>query len=190
VSYEIPREFAECLEWLTANFAEESMTEASYAALSRLEATTDPSRLLRAATAEPDPVADSGQLVVLPPLRRDWLVLMHLCHGSKGARDFLTISIVLATGDDCSTGWRFEAPEGPGEHCYWHAQPLQAVAGARLSMPEWLPESEPAIPVAACGPTELLVAALVAVYGHELFSLMQEQHGDDLRLCVDGLKCA
>ena len=198
MSYVIPVAFADCLEWLTESFASETLSDPQYEALRHLEATTDPTRLLLAARSAADEdehqrTHDSGALVTLPPLRRDWLLLAHLRHGSEAGRAFLTFSLVYASGANAehrSSGWRFEAPEGPGDHCYWHAQPLCLVSNATLAMPPWLWTSEPAIPVDASSTVEMLVAGLVAFYGHERFRLMQDEHGGPFDTELARIACA
>lgn len=76
-----------------------------------------------------------------------------------------------------ATGYRFEGPEyGPAgeaapmsEHGYYHAQIINFFGVERSFDPavniEWLPTTQPAFPLDASGPVELVVAMLLTLYG-------------------------
>jgi hypothetical protein len=83
--------------------------------------------------------------------------------------------------DAYGIAWRFESPEGPGAHCYYHCQPVRDVRGAGAiaalqRLPVWFPDDTPAIPVDAADADQLLISMLVAVYGHDWFDMLQQEY--------------
>lgn len=67
-------------------------------------------------------------------------------------------------------GCRFEPPEGPGTHDYFHAQIFRdfyGVAGGPSlpCCPTWLPTSRPAFQLKADDPVTLLICMLISLYG-------------------------
>lgn len=185
---DVSKEFADSVFALTSAETYGEFSESHEAAIQALSVSTDNSRLDSALRDDPDPVSDSGQLVPMRRLTADWLPLIHVRRGKRDdERRFITLSVVLAgemNGEDRSVGWRFEAPEGPGEHCYWHAQPIREVrleGGAiQLATPGWLPPKMPTLPLAADNPLELLLCAVVSIYGHETTSVMASDFDYDL----------
>jgi hypothetical protein len=165
---------------LTSAETRGDFTESHEAAIRALSVSIDNSRLDSSLRVEPDPSTDSGQLVPMQRLNSVWLPLVHVRRGKRSDdRRFITISMVLAgeiNDEDCALGWRFEAPEGPGEHCFWHAQPIREVrldnGVVNLTLPAWVPVNMPTLPLAAENPEELLLCALVSIYGHHTTSLM------------------
>lgn len=92
---------------------------------------------------------------------------------------YFAIAFCVATGDGVrAIGMRFESPhemEGVSglRHAYYHAQlTISWFRGLEFwdpHTPRWIPDSEPAIPLpASCG-LELLLTALISVYGLSLF---------------------
>jgi hypothetical protein len=70
--------------------------------------------------------------------------------------------------DLAAIGCRFEPPEGPGIHNYYHAQIFRAFhpGGKELPCcPTWLPESWPAFHLKADDPVTLLVSMVISLYG-------------------------
>jgi hypothetical protein len=64
-------------------------------------------------------------------------------------------------------GYRFESPEGPGSHHYYHAQ---LINGFEKDEPfpgwdTWMPTSCPTFPLDADSPVKLLLSLLIALYG-------------------------
>lgn len=124
-------------------------------------------------------------LVVLPPIG-DRVPLLHVAHGMEHGRDMLRMQLVVVGADECghhAMAWRFESPEGPGDHCYWHCQPVRQLRGAHAPplerLPHWHFDDLPTLPVAASNSDELLVALLVSIYGHDTFGRMQRQGFQD-----------
>lgn len=64
-------------------------------------------------------------------------------------------------------GYRFESPEGPGIHHYYHAQPIIDLKGGEsfLTTEEWLPTKCPTFPLDANNPVKLLLSLLISLYG-------------------------
>lgn len=82
-------------------------------------------------------------------------------------------------------GFRFE--KGDDTHNFYHVQLIQELQGAKhVSNPiveysEWLPESEPAIPVKADDPVTLLLCSLISLYGlRTCYKLITEYHISEL----------
>jgi hypothetical protein len=78
-------------------------------------------------------------------------------------------------------GLRFESPEGPGYHHYYHAQLIKGFKKDELfyqqkgandaqqnfdpACPPWLPVTQPALPLGIDSPVKLLLSLLVSLYG-------------------------
>jgi hypothetical protein len=64
-------------------------------------------------------------------------------------------------------GYRFESPEGPGSHHYYHAQLINGFEKDEpfLGGDAWLPTSCPTFPLDADNPVKLLLSLLIALYG-------------------------
>jgi hypothetical protein len=68
-------------------------------------------------------------------------------------------------------GYRYEAPEGPGDgrHDYYHVQPIRVLyrdrPGFQLPTPPWFLDSHPTWPVDARDPVSLMISLLVSLYG-------------------------
>jgi len=78
-----------------------------------------------------------------------------------------------------AVAFRFETAEGPGVHCYYHAQPVSRFRGSDdprhdLPIPTWIPDSQPAFPIDANNPVALFVAMLVSLYGSHAARWLQE----------------
>lgn len=78
------------------------------------------------------------------------------------------------TGPNC-IGIRFESPEGAGggHHDYYHAQFIRRLGDPRgidLTWPDFVPVSQPAIPLPAKCRVTLLLSAVLAIYGLKFFN--------------------
>ncbi|MDP1990041.1 MAG: hypothetical protein Q8K00_03385 [Syntrophales bacterium] len=94
-------------------------------------------------------------------------------------------------------GYRFESPEGPGNHHYYHAQ---LINGFDKDEPfpdgdAWLPTSCPTFPLDADNPVQLLLSLLIALYGVSYISRIKPlvdglgQHLEKMRFqCLPELK--
>lgn len=83
-------------------------------------------------------------------------------------------------------GFRFE--KGDNTHNYHHVQLIQELQGVKhTSNPiverlDWLPESEPAIPIKADNPITLLLCSLISIYGlRTCYKLITEYHISELK---------
>lgn len=183
MSDSLPPLFSECLLWL-AGAAYASFKAGHHNLIAGMNPIGDQvfaSNLRK----DPDPVLETPGLVALPPIGPR-VPMLKLAHGTAHGQDVLRITLVVVGADDVgqhAMAWRFEAPEGPGEHCYWHCQPVRQLRGTEAPplkrLPEWLFDDIPTIPLAASDPEELLVALLVSVYGHATLGRMQRQDFQD-----------
>lgn len=71
-----------------------------------------------------------------------------------------------------AVGYRFETPEGPGRHSYYHAQPIITFrdGSPQLPCPNWLSTDHPTLPLDAVDPVTLLLALLISLYGYRYFT--------------------
>ncbi len=184
MSFDISKLFSDCLMWL-ADSAWSSVTDIHDGLLDGLN-TVGTQFLEHVLEAEPNPLQDTRGLILLPAVGTR-LPFLHLVHGSEHGHDTLRMTLVVVGPDEAgslASAWRFESPEGPGEHCYWHCQPVRRLRGSAQPPPlERLPrgffDDVPTIPVAAGNPDELLVSMLVAVYGHATLGRMQREGFQD-----------
>lgn len=128
----LPPLFADCVVKLAQSVDWPRLTDAQHRTYGKLELSGDPGKLEQAVREPSGPMADSGKPVLLRQFDGIWAPALHLRHGEVGGRAVLTLSLVIAklnpgAEEVVATGWRFEPPEGPGEHCFWHAQPLRVV---------------------------------------------------------------
>ena len=91
-----------------------------------------------------------------------------------GARDEfrLRLGIFVPKGNHGDgygfVGYRFETPEGLGDHDYWHIQPINAFGVAVEPLPEavpWIPTRLPAVPLDARNIVQLLAVVLIGLNG-------------------------
>lgn len=176
-------EFSDCLLWL-AGGAHASFKDSHYGLIEGMNPVGD-QVLEQVLHSDPNPMLDTRGLVVLPPVGPR-VPLLQLSHGTESGREVLRMTLVVVGIDDegtHATAWRFEAPEGPGEHCYWHCQPVRQLRGTHAPplerLPDWYFDDLPTVPLAASNPDELLVALLVSVYGHRTLGRMQRQDFQD-----------
>ncbi len=74
---------------------------------------------------------------------------------------------LLHDGKTHGFGYRFESPEGPGKHHYYHAQLINGLEADEpfLNAEGWLPTACPTFPLDANNPVKLLLSLLIALYG-------------------------
>lgn len=132
--------------------------------------------------AEPGALKDTRGLIPLPPIG-DRLPMLHLVHGIENGREMLrmTVAIIGKDGEEpVATAWRFECPEGPGEHCYWHCQPVRELRTAQIlpalgRLPGWYFHDMPTLPMPARDADELLICMLLSIYGYRALDEMQRE---------------
>jgi hypothetical protein len=73
-------------------------------------------------------------------------------------------------------GYRFESPEGPGSHHYYHAQLINGFERDEpfLGDENWFPNSCPTFPLDADNPVKLLLSLLIALYGVPYISRIKQ----------------
>lgn len=106
----------------------------------------------------------------------------------------LRVALFVPDGnsDVAAIGCRFEPPEGPGTHNYFHAQmfrEFRAVGGSFLpSCPAWLPCSTPAFQLKAYDPVTLLISMVISLYGIGVVQdLGQTRFANELKCYIDKL---
>jgi hypothetical protein len=91
----------------------------------------------------------------------------------------LRIRLALFLSHDDKTrgfGYRFESPEGPGIHHYYHAQPITDLKAGEsfLDAEDWLPTKCPTFPLDADNPVKLLLSLLISLYGISYISQIKQ----------------
>jgi hypothetical protein len=79
-------------------------------------------------------------------------------------------------------GYRFESPEGPGKHHYYHVQPITDLRSAASFLEAEGPLSTkcPTFPLDADNPVKLLLSLLISLYGLSCIPQIKRQvHGID-----------
>lgn len=133
------------------------------------------SRLLPT-TANPESNFRDGWLYLKPPPNTEWLlpvIAARFDYRRSIPSAHLELGLFRFKADDATpvgVGYRFEAPEGPGQHSYYHAQPLAKLGSddARSELPTWLPQSTPAMPVDAVDSVTLAMCILISIYGMDV----------------------
>lgn len=136
---------------------------------------------------------EEGKYVFLPMTPKPRLLPILSLAYSFGQEEVVRLQLVLFPEKDVETeprafGYRYESPEGPGRHHFWHAQPLLEVRlhdENTIPLPGltdgWRPPDAPAFPLdARCGP-DLLFCLMASIYGFPEASKMQSD-GFDGRL--------
>jgi hypothetical protein len=117
------------------------------------------------------------------PLAGKRLPLLHLKHGEEHGRHILRLTaaiIEMHDGGPVATAWRFESPEGEGEHDYFHCQPVREMRYGRSipalrALPDWYFDDSPTMPLRAFSYEQLLVCLLVSIYGLATLGKMQQE---------------
>jgi hypothetical protein len=127
--------------------------------------------------------SETGKFVFLPLVsKRRILPVLNLVYDLP--RDLAKLQVALFTETRQhgirAFGYRFEPPEGPGRHNYWHAQPILQVRchdESTIDLPGlkdgWRPTDTPAFPIDARSSIALLVALMVSIYGVDEVGRMQ-----------------
>lgn len=91
-----------------------------------------------------------------------------------------------------SIGFRFEAPEGPGIHHYYHTQLItdEAWTIPRQEHHIWLPTEQPAFPLDADNPVTLILCLLVSLYGVDCLRDLVNSGIPDLRDYLDKVRAS
>ncbi|HET7443493.1 MAG TPA: hypothetical protein VFJ57_02410 [Solirubrobacterales bacterium] len=140
--------------------------------------------------------AETNGFVRLPKARSR-VPFLHLWHGKENGIDKLRLTVAIVGKDEwgttVGTAWRFESPEGPGEHGFWHCQPVRTMHdGTELrplkELPTWYFDDTPTLPLRASDSEQLLSCMLVAVYGLVTSKKMQlESFSDQLAGYIDAI---
>jgi hypothetical protein len=80
----------------------------------------------------------------------------------------------ISTQETCVVGLRFETPEGSGSHNYFHAQ---LISGRPEDNGEWIPETQPCLPLYAEDEIALLVSMVASLYGRSEAKAMIGEFG-------------
>jgi hypothetical protein len=79
-------------------------------------------------------------------------------------------------------GYRFEAPEGPGRHNYYHVQPIARFGAHELpGCPPWLSTKQPTFALDADDAVAMVLCVLVSLYGIRDVQQLQSELGGMLR---------
>jgi len=92
---------------------------------------------------------------------------------------------LLHDGELRGFGYRFESPEGPGIHHYYHTQPITdfKVGASSSDTENWLPTQCPTFPLDADNPVKLLLSLLISLYGKScILQIKQQVSGIDSHL--------
>lgn len=115
------------------------------------------------------------EIILLPPLKSDSkmvpILLLDVDFREPTSDKWIGIKMYrkLDSGDTVGLYFRFESPEEGPPHNYWHIQ-----MGDSEKVPEWLPETEPCIPIflpdeAANNPVSIAIYALTCLYSKSTF---------------------
>ena len=87
---------------------------------------------------------------------------------------FLLAQVSERRRDHLAFGMRFETAEGHnGMHNYPHMQLITEFGSARIETPQWLPQTQPALPLDVVQPAGLVIAMLVSLYGSKFTRQLQ-----------------
>lgn len=117
------------------------------------------------------------------PLAGRRLPLLHLRHGQEHGRHMVRMTAAILEmheGQPVATAWRFESPEGKGDHDYFHCQPVKEMRYGRsipalCALPDWYFDDSPTMPLKASSYEQLLVCLLVSIYGLVTLRKMQQE---------------
>lgn len=111
-----------------------------------------------------------GAFLFLVPPKNESVLLPVLSLNCDFRKSELRIRMALFTFDESgqpvAIGFRFETPEGEGQHNYHHAQFITSFGTEDfLPTPRWLPTSQPALMMSAKNPYSLFLGVLIGLYG-------------------------
>jgi len=134
-----------------------------------------------------EPINEGGGIVPMLSFRYDF----------RPNRAELRLRVALFVPDGNSgvaaIGCRFEPPEGPGTHDYFHAQMFREFKGASRGLclpacPAWLPCSRPAFHLKAHDAVTLLISMVISLYGIDMAQdLRQTRFANELKCYMDKL---
>jgi hypothetical protein len=127
--------------------------------------------------------SEAGKFVFLPMVPNPRLLpVLSLAYDIPDDQAKLQVALFTETNQRGvrAFGYRFEPPEGPGRHNYWHAQPILQIRchdETTIDLPGledgWRPIDTPAFPIDARSSIGLLVSLLVSIYGLDEFGQIQ-----------------
>jgi hypothetical protein len=115
--------------------------------------------------------SENPGFVFLPPIREHTFIIPILGLAYDFGRKipearFQVGLFTIADNKLVAVGLRFETPEGPGSHNYYHAQLIRSFfQHAEIPCSAWLPTSFPALALNAVNAGGLMVCMLVTLYG-------------------------
>lgn len=96
---------------------------------------------------------------------------------------------LLHEGELKAFGFRYESPEGPGRHHYYHAQVITDL-GPHSARQFWLPVSQPAFPLDTDHPISLLVSMLISLYGLDCVGeITSSLNNKVVNICISEMFC-
>ena len=127
--------------------------------------------------------SEQNRYLFLEPINegRGIVPVLSFRYDFRGENAELRLRLALFVPHDnalAAIGCRFEPPEGPGDHDYYHAQMCRAFqkGGKELPCcPPWLPESWPAFHLKADDPVTLLICMVISLYGLRLAGELQQE---------------
>jgi hypothetical protein len=134
-----------------------------------------------------------NEVIVLPPIEAGPLIPV-VAFAYNWARSWPELRFRAGLfleneGRNQAIGYRVESPEPAGKHEYPHAQPIKSFVkdGPRLPGPDWMPDSEPTLPLWGRCPADLVLALLIAFYGPEVVVRLEEA-ADTLKPFTEGYR--
>lgn len=122
------------------------------------------------------------EVIRMAPPRRGWPVVALWCRWGGGHEPGCVFYIGMWTADGKFLGFRFEPP-GEGNHAYYHSQLCRSMNGDKpIAGALEVPERIPALPLPAGSSLELLLCAVLSIYGMDGLEEMSETfNGDPMR---------
>jgi hypothetical protein len=144
----------------------------------------DLERILKRGQPSVVDLLESNAFIYLQPIDKDgWLVpIMSIKFDFQGDTPHVCLRTALFLSHEMNgkpvlkaIGFRYESPEGPGLHNFYHVQPIIGFAKNRwrLPGPDWIPTSCPCFPLDAKNSVHLFVCVLVSLYGMDFIKDLQ-----------------
>jgi hypothetical protein len=178
------------LRWLCTTYAPETTAE-DVAAAERLTAVFPPisgtAELDRELESVKGKLGDPRDYIYLTKSERvhKYQPILGVSWNNAPAECNLRLRLLLCRPSELDDGieglgFRLEAPEGrDGSHSFFHAQ-LIKLPNSTPARPEWLPDKEPTLPLAARDEVQLVVALAVSLYGAGVLNAMQDAQRLDI----------